>query len=237
MATFTMALKDVIEDTGGTLEIVDGISKLTGGNIGLSDYPIFNEAYRDILNGKIIDHFMNCEIGLETVGMFQLAMRRKMNIIMPYFNKLYESELVALEPLKTIDVKTVATGNVNQEAESEANSNSSTNARGDSRSVTSDTPQMALSGSGDYATGIADVISTNSNASTGAQSNNESQNTESETESTTTGYQGSPADLLLRFRDTFINIDLSIINEIENDGLFMLVWGNNDRYFSKGLAL
>ena len=36
----------------------------------LNDYPIFDEAYRSVLNNKILDHFLYDEIGLETPDIF-----------------------------------------------------------------------------------------------------------------------------------------------------------------------
>lgn len=95
MALFTMRLKDVMRHTD---------------NIGLNTYPIFDEDYREGLNQKIIDRYFNREIGMETIDMFQLAMRRKMNEIMPLYNKLYLSEQIKFDPLHTVDYETVTTG-------------------------------------------------------------------------------------------------------------------------------
>lgn len=69
--------------------------------IGLADYPIFNENYREELNNKIIRRYYFREIGLETAALFRWYMRREMFEIMPYYNQLYESEILAkqMEPL------------------------------------------------------------------------------------------------------------------------------------------
>ena len=63
------------------------------------DYPIFDENYRNVLNTKIIRHFFTREIGFETVGLWKLKLNTKMNEIMPYYNKLYESEALHFDPL------------------------------------------------------------------------------------------------------------------------------------------
>ena len=105
MATFTLRLKNVIEITGGQLTLENGVSKITGGNIGLDHYEIYDESYRDRLNGLIIDHYFNREIGTETVDMFQLAVRRHMNEVMPTFNELYRTKLIEFDPLSTLDIK------------------------------------------------------------------------------------------------------------------------------------
>ena len=73
-------------------------------DFGLDTYPIFDEAYRDGLNQKILDHFYFREIGFETAGMFRKRLQIKLNEIMPYYNKLYQSELLTFNPLYTIDV-------------------------------------------------------------------------------------------------------------------------------------
>lgn len=73
------------------------------------DFPIFDENYREPLCKKILKHFYTREIGEETVGLWKLRLDDRMNEIMPYFNKLYESELISIEPLVNYRVRT--TGN------------------------------------------------------------------------------------------------------------------------------
>lgn len=67
----------------------------------LDEYPIFDENHRAILNDKIIAHYYFREIGQETPSRFAFNLRRKMNEIMPYYNQLYESELIKYDPLFT----------------------------------------------------------------------------------------------------------------------------------------
>lgn len=70
------------------------------------DYPIFDEAYKPVLEKKILKHFYTREIGYETYGRFKLALDTKMNEIMPYYNKLYNSELLTFNPLYDFDETT-----------------------------------------------------------------------------------------------------------------------------------
>jgi len=228
MGTFTVPLKRAIEISGGTIDVVNGQTIMTGGNIGLSYYPIFQDDYRQVLNGKIIDRYMNREIGMETVSMFQLAMRRKMNEIMPFYNKMYLSETIEYSALSTIDITTISAAETIQNGESTGTSEAETNATGNSRSVGSDTPQTMLSGNGDYASSASDVTSKSDNTSNAVNTNTENQESESETESNTKGYQGVASDLIMRYRESLLNIDLSILNELED--LFMMVWDNGDTY-------
>lgn len=62
------------------------------------DYPIFDENYRATLETKIIKHYYFREIGAETYGQWKFWLDRKLNEIMPYYNKLYESELLKFNP-------------------------------------------------------------------------------------------------------------------------------------------
>ena len=67
------------------------------------DYPIFDEAYRSVLETKILKHFYLREICAETVGAWKHFLDMRMNEIMPYYNKLYESELIEFNPMYDVD--------------------------------------------------------------------------------------------------------------------------------------
>lgn len=90
-------VKQIIEDTAD--KILD------------FDYPIFDEAYRHHLNTQIIRHFYTREICEETVGLWKLRMEQKMDEIMPYYNKLYLSEIDKINPYYNVDITTTRTIN------------------------------------------------------------------------------------------------------------------------------
>lgn len=70
----------------------------------LSDYPIFNENFRDALNNMILQHYMMHEIGYETEQEFYFALRSKMWEIMPKYNVLFRSrDGLDYDPLKDHD--------------------------------------------------------------------------------------------------------------------------------------
>lgn len=242
MATFTIKLKDLIEFNGGTV-VVDnnGRSILTNGGIGLDHYSIFDTNYRDTLNGNIVDHFWNREIGQETGEIFEQRMRSKMNLIMPYYNEMYKSTKVEYDPLSTINLTTIGQANLGQTGTSESSASGKNNATSGSRSVNSDTPQTMLKGDGDYATSGSDVNAVTSTDSETKQTGNETNTTTNSTNTNTSGYQGVASDLIIRYRDSLINIDLMIINELEE--LFMLIYDNGDEYgefrnsFTRGFVL
>lgn len=223
MAVFTMPLKEAIEYVADLDQ-----------TIGLDSYPLFNEAYRPGLNTKIVNHYWNREIGLESVEMFTFNLRRKMNEIMPYYNKMYESELIKFDPLATYDMNTIvaALGESNNTVSGQSATTSENLAR--AISASSDFPQTTLN---DNDTGNFASSSTESKSDGSATSNaNESSTTNAKTTDMTTnrvtGFSGSAADLLTRYRATLLNIDLAVIQDLQE--LFMSVWDNGDTYFQNG---
>lgn len=62
-------------------------------------YPFFDEAYRSIFETNFIRTFYMKEIGFETEGLFKFQLETWLNVNMPYFNKLFESELFEYDPL------------------------------------------------------------------------------------------------------------------------------------------
>lgn len=55
------------------------------------NYPIWDESYKTTLETKILKHYFNKEIGMETIGLWKLYLEERLNLIMPYYNQLYET--------------------------------------------------------------------------------------------------------------------------------------------------
>lgn len=230
MSIFTMSLSEAIDIHGRD-------------NIGLDQYPVLGPVYRERLNGLIIDQYLNREIGQETFSLFRHAMRRKMSQIMPTYNELYATKTLIVDPLRTVDIKTLTVTDTSEQANTETDFTGSSNndvtvsSGSTSRQVGSETPQVFLSGEGNYATSANDgradatantVSAESANNTTGVDANRTGHDV---MDSTTTGFQGSQAELILAFRQTIINIDMMIVNELEH--LFMGVWNNGDSYFNR----
>ena len=80
--------------------------------------PMFKgeeEAHRALLLKKILLHYYSREIGYETVGLWKMKLNQKMIEIMPYYNQLYESELLKFEPLQNVDVTHTHEGEYNDD--------------------------------------------------------------------------------------------------------------------------
>jgi len=230
MSTFTMRLNEVIDALGGTADIdpTTGIRVLANCPIGLQYYPEWTTGYRTTLNGKIVDHYWNYEIGQESIDLFIQQLRVKMQEIMPLFNQLYHSTQIAFDPLSTMDVHSVTTGDLTTHASNAANNVTTNDTTNASRAVSSDTPQTQLSGDSDYATNAADV---NGQVNTTIDANENSTGDSTATNNGTnvmTGYQGPASALLMQYRQSLMNIDLQVITALED--LFMLVWDNGDTF-------
>lgn len=229
MGNLTIRLKRVIELTGGTVERDDaGNAIMTGGNIGLNYFKCFDDDYRKRLVGIIIDHYWNRDIGQETIQKFQLAVQRTMNLNMPYFNKLYESERLEFDPLQTIDMRTLTSNQSEQAQNTEGASQAATQNATGSRTVSSELPQTMLAGDEDYATAATDATG-QTNATSNSTENGSSNATGSESgESSVQGYQASPSSLIQDYRSQLIIIDQMVLDSLAD--CFMLVFNTGDDY-------
>ena len=222
MATFTMTLSEIMEQRGN-ITVADSLKDAHV--LGLDMYPIFDEGYRDILNDKILRRYWNQEIAHETVEMFRFRMHARMNEIMPYWNQMFESTKIKFDPISTMDITTVAD---NATTHNESSTNLATNtADSNARTVNSIMPQVHLSENGDYADSANDNATESKNTSN-ANTTGEGEQS-AKVNSNTKGYQGLPADLLRRYRETLLNVDMMVLDDVKT--LFMAVWSSDDSYF------
>lgn len=223
MPSFTMELWRVIDLKSDT------VSEDTW--LRLDTYPIFDETYRAGLNAKIKNHFMYREIGQETVDQFTFMLGRKLNEIMPYYNKLYDTEKITFDPLSTVDMSTISSGEGTAHSTSSSTQDNTTNTTTKAKNVVSAFPQVQLSPDKDYATNGSDANSQTDGTGNATDSRTGDDTTSSNGTTTTSGYQGPAAELLTRFRDTLLNIDMMVIGELEP--LFMQVWNSDDSYTTR----
>ena len=200
--------------------------------LGLDDYPIFREDLRTPLNIKIKNHFMYQEIGHESSDQFRFALKRKMHEIMPTFNELYKSLEMQYDPFKTIDIHTENVAEQVQTSEGTSDSKTDSDIDANSKTVSSAFPQVQLSGNKDYATSGSDSNSQTKTVGNITESSEAENTTKNSGDSRTSGYQGSPAQLVMQYRAAIINVDMLVISEL--DDLFMIVWSNGDDYSQNG---
>lgn len=247
MSKYTTEVRFVCESMSGLesstgADKVDEVISKSWNKIFTSKVKMFDENYREVICSKILKHYYLREIGCETVGIWLLWMNTKLEEIMPYYNKLYESELIKFNPMYDVDWnrKGNKTGNESGSgSRSTSGNNSGTNTQSGTSSNTrkdlySDTPQGALTGveSETYLTNarkVSDSGETGVNGSTSGSyedsesSSNKVDTTEDYVESVS-GKQGgsSYSKLLNEFRETFLNIDMQVIEEFEE--MFMGMW-------------
>lgn len=242
MPDFTMRLRDVME--------LERYAEKGPRVIGLATYPIFDEDYREALNEKIIRRYYMQEIAHESISLFRMFMNREMHEIMPYYNKLYESERLDIDPLNTVNLRTLATQEFTTNTDNTASNSATGNVTSGADSTTQagaealamEYPQQQLNTNGRYATsGTKSENATTSNSSGTEESTQESTQTgstvadgDSTNDTTQTGWSGSQADLLMRYRETFLNIDVMILDALSP--LFMGLWGTGSSHYSDGLA-
>lgn len=231
-------------------------------------YPIFDEAYRSVLETKILKHYYTREIGEETYGLWKLRLDTKLNEIMPYYNKLYSSELIEFNPIYSKDItregkKKVDSDKVGNEKIDDVtngfvdgtsasrgtnDTNSVVNYNGNSGSIDkySDTPQGTVERLADdtYLTN-ARIVNKNENSLTNTITNSADEKSGETTQQSSInygrnkdntdkmnstedyvervhGFDGSASILLKQFRETFLNIDMMVIDELSD--LFFGLW-------------
>lgn len=116
MSNFTTQVRYLCESFGGEahgVREIDNQIKIANRTIFDFDYPIFDNNYKEELELKIIRHYYMREIGAETFGLWQLYLCDKMNEIMPYYNQLYTSTLLKLEPLINLSTSNAETESEN----------------------------------------------------------------------------------------------------------------------------
>lgn len=89
--------------TSKGFSLIDDIITTAAPKIFNFDFPIFDENYRLLLEKKILMHYYTREICEETVGLWKLRLQDKLNLIMPYYNQLYSSELLEFNPFYDTD--------------------------------------------------------------------------------------------------------------------------------------
>ena len=235
MSEYTSQLRYICETLAGLSESTGytNVSQVIAGarpKIFSFQYPIFQESYRETLETKIIKHYYTREIALESFGLWQLKLDTKMNEIMPYYNQLYASTLLEFDPFHDVDVtrqhttENESTANTSTSGSTTTSATSETTTEGTNSSRYSDTPQGTISNlqANTYlsnATITDDDVTVNSqdssNSGTSSTANTAANNTENFLE-TVTGKQGlqSYSSMLLEYRETMLNIDMMVIDEL-----------------------
>lgn len=113
MASYTMELREYIEMWSQDNEALSAKERIEIGRPKLFDfnYPIFDPNYKNVFETNFIRKFYMREIGFETENLFKFQLETWLLINMPYFNKMFESELLKFDPLMNTQMSTDSTKN------------------------------------------------------------------------------------------------------------------------------
>lgn len=179
MSKYTTEVRFICENSAGLTEsagysAIDEVIGKAIPNVFSFNFPIFDEAYRNVLCRKILKHYYTREICEESVGLWKLRLDTRMNEIMPYFNKLYKSELLEFNPFYDTDLtrkskrdnESNGSEDYSSSKDSTGNSETNTTNSGTSTSTTSQTTEGETNGSSEGST-----TGTNTNTITGNKTN------------------------------------------------------------------
>lgn len=205
MAKYTITIKTLIDNNF---------------DFKMTDYPIFDENYRETLNNNILHHYYENEIGFETAPLFRFYLNQKLNEIMPYYNELYKVQK------KLIDDKLLL-NNVNLTEELKGRNTTQTSSVSQStnkgKNLFQDTPQGNIS---QQDINAQNVYATNITLNDNSINDNSSANGSGTNEyiKTIIGNNGGKfnIDVLNDIKNNLMNIDLMIINELYD--LFMQIF-------------
>lgn len=204
------------------------------------DYPSYYKGeQKAAFEQKVLDHFWLRQIGLETPGRWLHCFRSRIREIMPYYIQLYESEALMRsieDPFGNVDI----TETFEQESSGEStveNTGSTSGSVGENRETInsnerkfSNTPQGSISNLDNYMTeatvetGTSGDISDSYNEQSTEASSTGTESAKVKHTLTKKGNQGvnTYAHDMNELRQSFLNIDLDIINELKD--LFLQVY-------------
>ena len=195
-------------------------------------FPFYtdSEELRKNFIQKFYDEYMFREIGFETTERFKKCLLGKLNLIMPYYEQLYQTELESKDINFMLNKDLTETFEREITGTSEVNSNATTNASGtssaNSNEMMYDTPNTRIDDITKYPT-QGSQGENNASTTSNATSTNNQTGENSQTERTSLISQGnigitSSAQLLKEWRDVIINIDRMILDDLED--LFLLLY-------------
>ena len=207
MSKYTLELRYIYNDT----------------KFNLFDFPynLYDNDLKPWFEEKFYQHFMFYEIGFDSVAMFKQRLMSKLNDIFPYYKQLYETEI------RSKDIDFMLNKDLKESYVRELNSNSNSNQE-------SNTTSNGLSTAGQLTPSLIANSEKIDKFMDSAQKDVGSSNSKATGESTgnsreeyTLSSQGnigitSSAELLTKWREVLLNIDLMIFEEC-ND-LFMQIF-------------
>jgi hypothetical protein len=195
MSTYTISLKELVTlySMEEAINVRDRI-EVARTKIFDFDYPFFDQTKKADFETHFIRNFFMREIGFETEDLWKFNLENWLNINMPYWNKMFESELITFDPLA--NTKTDSTHNETKDQTNTSNSETKGSSTGSStqtenasltendfqRRIESDTPDTRLSITANNGQGVIEYA------------NRIEEDTDNKTESTTSNGSATSKD-------------------------------------------
>lgn len=221
-----------------TSKVTDELRDIVGAGVDIwaFDYPSYYKGdQKKAFEQKVLDHFWTRQIGQETVGRFLRYFQATVREIMPYYIQMYES----VDMMKDPAIRPLDNYNMVEEFESERteeglatnlttgqSSGHGTEKKTNAESVTPEgylnwelNPANPSEITLEYASSVTQEINDNT-ASETSQSTGNTTNKGEGTEKHTLTRRGNIgvttySQLLQGYRETFLNIDMMIISDLE----------------------
>ena len=194
------------------------------------DYPIHDPLYKEILEKKILVHYLDFEICFDLYGKWKFYLQKELNEIMPYYTELYKTTLFDYNPLYTSNLEKTIKQKGKTETEWVTESENFSSTFGEDTQVFEDTPQGRILDIENV--DLATTVNLGKDQSTATQDSNTTNTGKALTESdyiekvvgkdSGVSYQS----LVKEFRDNLLNIDMEIIEKLKR--LFILTFDPED---------
>lgn len=158
MASYTMPLSEYIEMWSQDNEDMSTRDRIETGRTKLFDfdYPLFTPDYKKDFETHFIRNFYFTEIGFETEASFKFHLETWLLINMPYFNNMFQSELLTFDPLTNTKLTTTDNRTTDKTKNDQRDVTQSSTTNGTSNTTTDATSSTDVTSSSDGTEGVTD---------------------------------------------------------------------------------
>lgn len=195
-------------------------------------YEFYDEKAKKDFQELFYDHYFDREIGFETYSLFRHKLKAKLNLIMPRYKNIYDTNKLVIDPLNEYEETETYTKDQNDKVRSDgtstADSNYQNKSDGTSETINSDTPQGYLKPSDltNYATDISVTNDKNASDQTGKTKSDSKSTSDRESlenlDKKVKGRRSSQMKLIAEYQALYRNLNEMIIHECKD--LFMGVF-------------
>lgn len=189
------------------------------------DYPFYNEERRQQFEQHFIEHFYFDEIGQETPSRFKQRLKIKLNLIMPYWNKIFLADELEQRILDNYSVTETYESSIENSSNAVNENSINTSNESVNKNLESDTPTTKTDFEQvDYFSNIVKDIGSGTSNTTASNTNNVNDNRK---ESWTRKMDGNigvqtDADAIIKYWQSLRQIEIEIFNQCNS--LFMEVY-------------